>query len=664
MFAMIAEPEIRADLKYLKLLAREYPTISEVSTEIINLAAILCLPKGTEHFISDIHGEYEAFLHMLKNASGVVRNKIDTLFENTLSIAERDQLATLIYYPEEKLELLHEQSADLTDWYRITLPRLVEVCRIAGSKYTRSKVRKALPKGFEYIIDELLHAADNEEKARYNSEIIRSIIDTDRADAFIVAISRLISRLIIDRLHIVGDIFDRGPGAHIILDALETYHDVDVQWGNHDILWMGAAAGNDALIATAITNSLKYGNVDTLEDGYGISLSPLVTFALEVYRNDPCERFMPRAVDSALDFHDASVIARMHKAMAVILFKLEADIIRRNPQFRMDARNLLHRIDFAARTVDVGGTVYALADANLPTVDPADPYALTDKERELVQKLRVAFHHSQKLQSHVRFLFARGGMYLCCNGNLLFHGCVPTNGDGTFTEADVFGERVSGKAYFDCADRMVRHGYFKRWSCAERRRGLDFMWYLWCGPDSPVFGKDRMTTFERYFIADKSAHVERMNPYFTFAEDETFAVKLLREFGVEGSGSRVVNGHVPVKIKKGESPLKANGRIVVIDGGMSKAYQKETGIAGYTLIDHSKGVRLCCHDPFVTVQAAIAREVDIHSTQQEFVTYKQRKLVAHTDVGKELAARVGDLKLLLAAYQRGVLKENPREKRA
>jgi len=650
-------------MKFLKLLAREYPTIAQVSTEIINLSAILCLPKGTEHFISDIHGEYESFLHILKNASGVVRHKIDQLYENTVPLSERNQLATLIYYPEEKLELIREKYTDpveLNEWYKITLLRLVEVCRLAGSKYTRSKVRKALPIGFEYIIDELLHAADTEEKARYNNQIIRSIIQTERADAFIIAISHLISRLVIDRLHIVGDIFDRGPGAHIILDALTQYHTVDVQWGNHDIVWMGAAAGSDALIATSIINSLKYGHVDALEDGYGISLRPLLTFAMETYGEDPCARFMPRTVDVAMDLHDARVLAKMHKAMAIILFKLEGDIIKRNPDFDMEKRNLLHQLNLEEGTVTVEGVTWPLLDTNFPTVDPENPYALTDGEQELVDKLRRAFNHSHRLQKHTKFLFSKGSMYLACNDNLLFHGCVPTEPDGSFTKVNVYGETVSGKSYFDRADRMVRHAYFLRWGDAERRRGLDFMWYLWCGPDSPLFGKDKMTTFERYFIEDKSTHVEKKNPYFTYAEQEDFAVGLLKEFGMEGPGSRVVNGHVPVKIRKGESPIKANGRVVVIDGGMSKAYQKETGIAGYTLIDHSKGVRLSCHDPFVTVQEAIRNEVDIHSSQEEFVTHRTRKLVADTDMGRDLKNRIEDLKRLLIAYQRGVIKENGR----
>ncbi len=662
---MAGQNENRADLsmKLLKTLAREYQNVAEVTTEIINLSAILCLPKGTEHFISDIHGEYEAFLHILRNASGVVRAKIDQLYENSVPLSERNRLATLIYYPEEKLELIHEQypeKEDLEEWYKITLLRLVEVCRLAGSKYTRSKVRKALPKGFEYIIDELLHATDSEEKARYNQEIIRSIIRTGEADAFITAICHLISRLVVDRLHIVGDVFDRGPGPHIILDALEKYHTVDVQWGNHDVVWMGAAAGSLPLIATAVINSLKYGHVDTLEEGYGISLRHLMTFAMETYGDDPCTRFLPRAVEREISLHDSGIIAKMHKAMAVILFKLEAAVIARNPSFRMEKRNLLGAMDLSRGVVTVEGKEWPLADTRFPTVDPGDPYRLTDGERELMERMRAEFFHSTRLQRHVNFLFSHGSLYLVCNGNLLFHGCVPTDPDGSFTEVDVFGEKVSGRRLFDRADRLVRHAFFSRWGDAERARGLDFMWFLWCNENSPLFGKDKMTTFERYFIEDKASHTETKNPYFLFAEKEEYAVRLLAEFGLTSSMSRVINGHVPVKIKKGESPVKANGRIVVIDGGMSKAYQRETGIAGYTLIDNSRGARLARHDPFVTVQEAIRNEVDIHSVQEPFATYPVRRLVADTDVGRELASRVEDLKLLLAAYRRGVLKENRR----
>lgn len=646
------------DIKYLRLLAREYPTVTAVSTEIINLQAILRLPKGTEHFISDMHGEYAAFLHMLKNASGVVREKIDLLFENSLSLAERNSLATLIYYPEKKLERLRTQNVLTEDWYASTLLNLVEVCKLSASKYTRSKLRKALPEGFEYIIDELLHATDNENKTNYNREIVRSIIEIDRADAFIISICQLIQRLVIDRLHIIGDIYDRGPGSHIIMDALMRFHDIDFQWGNHDILWMGAAAGSDALIATTIINSMKYGNMDTLEDGYGISLSPLVTFAIEVYNDDPCLRFYPRTLDEPLRERDSELMAKMHKAMAVILFKLEGELISRNPDFNMDSRRMMHRIDYENKTISLNGITYPLTDGNFPTVLPSNPYLLSDDEQELMDKLRLAFYHSEKLQQHVKTLYSKGSLYLCCNGNLLFHGCVPSEEDGSFTPVTFFGTTYRGKRYFDFADSMARTAYFAKWGSPERTQGLDFMWYLWCGPHSPLFGKDRMTTFERYFIADKTTHVENKNTYFLCAESEDFAIKLLKEFGIEGEGCRVINGHVPVKIKKGESPIKANGRVIVIDGGMSKPYQRETGIAGYTLIYSSNGVFLSCHDPFVTVDEAIDSEIDIHSTQTCVFRPQKRTLVADTDNGKILAERIEDLKLLLDAYRSGKLKEH------
>lgn len=647
------------ELRYLELLGRSFPTIPQVTTEIINLKAILCLPKGTEHFISDIHGEYGAFLHILKNASGVVREKIDILFENSLTLRQRNALATLIYYPREKLERLHAAGTVTEEWYRITLLQLVSICRLVSAKYTRSKVRKALPRGFEYVIDELLHAADTNAKAMYNHEIVRSIIETDQADAFIIAMSDLIQRLVIDRLHIVGDIFDRGPGAHIILDRLKDYHDVDIQWGNHDILWMGAAAGSEALIATAIINSLKYGNLDSIEDGYGISLSPLLSYALDVYAEDPCRPFYPRLLDGSMDPRRAEVVAKMHKAMAVILFKLEGQLIERHPEYRMDERKMLERIDFERGTVTLREGEFPLTDASLPTVLPSSPYALSAGEEALMCKLRSAFHHSVKLQEHVRFLFARGSMYLVCNGNLLFHGCVPCREDGQFTQVDMDGKSYAGRAYFDRADALVRQGYFARWGTPERARGLDFMWYLWCGPNSPLFGKDRMTTFERYFVKDKSTHTEIKNPYFVWAEREDFALKLLEEFGCGGPNAFIVNGHVPVKIKKGESPLKANGRIIVIDGGMSKAYQSVTGMAGYTLIFSSREVALSCHEPFVTLEEAIESEVDIHSTRQSVWKPEQRLRVADTDVGCRLKTRIEDLQALLRAYRSGLVKEQP-----
>ncbi|MDD3401498.1 MAG: fructose-1,6-bisphosphatase [Eubacteriales bacterium] len=643
--------------KYLKLLAREYPTITDVSTEIINLRAILCLPKGTEHFISDMHGEYAAFLHMLKNASGVVREKIDLLFGDTMSLEERNSFATLIYYPEKKLERLRVSGALTEEWYINTLLRLAEVCKLSASKYTRSKLRKALPRGFEYVIDELLHAADNDNKSNYNREIVRAIVETERADAFIVSISHLIQRLVIDRLHIIGDVYDRGPGSHIIMDALMQFHDIDFQWGNHDILWMGAAAGSDALIATTIINSLKYGNMDTLEDGYGISLSPLVTFALQAYNYDPCVHFYPRTIDATLNARDSAIMAKMHKAMAVILFKLEGDIIERNPDFLMDERRMLDKIDYQKGTITIGDSTYELNDKSFPTILPSSPYTLSSDEQELMDKLRLAFYHSQKLQEHVQTLYTKGSLYLRCNGNLLFHGCVPAEPDGEFTKVTFDGNTYSGKSYFDYADATARSSYFLHWGSPQRKKALDFMWYLWCGPNSPLFGKDRMTTFERYFIDDKSTHLETKNTYFVCAESEDFAVKLLKEFGIEGEHSRVINGHVPVKIKKGESPIKANGRVIVIDGGMSKPYQSTTGIAGYTLIYSSNGVFLSCHDPFVTVDEAIDNELDIHSEQTCVYRPELRIRVADTDVGEAIKDRIEDLSQLLNAYRTGTVKE-------
>ncbi|MDO4565748.1 MAG: fructose-1,6-bisphosphatase [Oscillospiraceae bacterium] len=643
-------------LKYLRLLAREYPSIAEVCTEIVNLKAILCLPKGTEHFISDIHGEYEAFLHMLKNASGVVREKIDLLYEDKLPLSERNMLATLIYYPEAKLDELAAQGVINGEWLMLTISRLVEICRVSASKYTRSKVRKALPRGFEYIIEELLHATDNSNQAGYNREVVNAIIETERAEDFIIAISGLIQRLVIDKLHIVGDIFDRGPGAHIIMDALESYHQVDIQWGNHDLLWMGAAAGCSALVATTIVNSLKYGNLDTIEDGYGISLSPLVSFALEVYGDDPCYRFMPREIEASLDSRSATLIAKMHKALAIILFKLEGEIIDRNPAFGMERRKLLHRMNLKEGTVELEDGVYPLSDTYFPTLDPADPYRLTPGEEEVIDKLTLAFDHSQKLQRHVEFLYSRGSMYLCCNDFLLFHGCIPSDENGEFSEVELFGKRCSGRELFDRADALARQGYFAREGTPERQQGLDFLWYCWCGKLSPVFGKNRMTTFERYFVADKDTHTETKNPYFTCGESPEFALKILREFGIESEEGRIINGHVPVKIKKGENPIKAGGRIIVIDGGMSKPYQLQTGAAGYTLISSSTGITLSCHEPFVTAREAISTEADIHSSQTLVESYYKRRLVSDTDDGRAIKERVKDLKSLLEAYRTGLIK--------
>ena len=647
------------DLKYLSLLAREYPNIAAVSSEIINLSAILNLPKGTEHFLSDLHGEHEAFLHMLRNASGVVREKIDLLFENSVPLAARNTLATLIYYPEQKLELIKRQTEDLNEWYKITLLRLVEVGKLVASKYTRSKVRKALPAGFEYIIDELLNVNDyNNNKYRYYSEIIQSIIDTDRADEFIIAMSRLIQHLSIDRLHILGDIYDRGPGAHLIMDALMNYHWVDIQWGNHDMLWMGAAAGCDALIATTIVNCIKYNNLDILEDGYGISLRPLATYALETYPNDPCTCFQPKMGSQSYDQHDADILAKMHKAMAILLFKLEGQVIRRHPEYGMDHRLLLDKVDFEAGTIELENKSFPLKDTYLPSIYSGDPYALSNAETDLMEKLHLAFLHSAKLQEHVRFLFARGSMYKICNSFLLYHGCIPMEEDGSFSKINIHGKAYSGKALLDGAEAMARQGYFSKQGSPEKAEGLDAMWYLWCGKKSPLFGKNRMATFERYLIGDPSTWEEQKDPYYRMLHQESTAVSILKEFGLPPENSHIVNGHVPVKLCKGESPIKAGGKLFVIDGGLSRAYQSVTGIAGYTLIDKSIGLFLACHEPFESVATAIENEVDIHSSHEIIERAKKRKLVADTDDGIEIKERINDLRALLQAFRSGSIKEH------
>ncbi len=650
---------LRQNRKFLELLSRQYPTIQAASTEIINLRAILNLPKGTEHFLSDIHGEYEPFLHILKNASGVIKNKVDAIFGNTITEEERRRLATLIYYPEEKLALLKRQGGASADWYRITLHRLMEVCQVVASKYTRSKVRKALPPDFEYIIDELLHSnGSDHNKDLYYEQIIRTIIEIDRADAFIVAIANLIQRLVIDHLHIIGDLFDRGPGAHIIMDHLCAYHSVDIQWGNHDMLWMGAAAGQEACIANVLTNCLKYGNFDTLEEGYGINIRPLATFALETYGDDPCLCFQPKnPTQRNITDHDRAMAARIHKAIAVIQFKLEGQVILRHPEYNMDDRLLLRRVDFANGRVELDGQSYPMRDTHFPTIDPADPLALTAEEAQLVEKLRLSFMHSEKLQHHVRFLFQHGSMYLVCNGNLLYHGCIPMEEDGSFSAVSLGGRQVSGRAYLDEADRLVRSGFFGRAESPERAAGADFMWYLWCGPKSPLSGKNRITTFERYFVADPAAWEEHKDPYYRVSYTREGAEAILREFGLTLARSKIINGHMPVKIRKGESPVKAGGRLLVIDGGLSRAYQPVTGIAGYTLTFNSREISLAEHLAFDSVQRAVADDEDMHSSTRVVEKLENRLMIRDTDVGRSLAGNINDLEMLLDAYRAGIIKQ-------
>ena len=643
------------ELRYLKSLSKQYPNIASASTEIINLQAILNLPKGTEHFMTDVHGEYEQFNHVLKNGSGSVRRKIDEEFGNTLSSKDKKSLATLIYYPKEKLEIVKEEE-NIEDWYKITLYRLVQITKHVSSKYTRSKVRKALPKDFAYIIEELItEKAEVQDKEGYYNEIVHTIIRIGRAPDFIVALSKLIQRLVIDHLHIVGDIYDRGPGPHIILHTLRHYHSVDVQWGNHDIVWMGAAAGSLACIANVVRMSARYGNLDTLEEGYGINLIPLATFALEQYKNTS-EAF---AIKYNTDYNtkDLGMDMKMHKAMAVIQFKLEGQIIKRRPEFMMEDRLLLDKINFEKGTVMVEGREYKMRDMDFPTIDPANPYELTPEETEVMERLRQAFTRCDKLQKDVRFLFSKGGLYKVYNSNLLYHGCVPLDEEGNFLKVNVFGKEYSGKALYDILDTYARRGYYASRESGDKAKGEDILWYIWTGPNSPVFGKDKMTTFERYFIEDKETHVETKNAYYRLYDNEEIVDKILREFGLDTTKSHIVNGHVPVERKKGESPIKCNGKLLVIDGGFSKAYQHKTGIAGYTLVANSYGMRLVSHEPFESTEAAIRKESDIFSDSIVVETALRRQCVADTDIGVELKESIHQLEELLDAYREGVLVE-------
>ena len=658
----ITSESIISDLRYLQLLSHSFPTIADASTEIINLEAILNLPKGTEHFLTDLHGEYEAFQHVLKNASGAVKRKVNEIFGHTLRESEKKELCTLIYYPEEKLQLIKEKEKDLDDWYLITLNQLVKVCQNVSSKYTRSKVRKALPKDFSYIIQELLHEFTiDPNKHAYINVIISTIISTKRSDDFIIAMCNLIQRLTIDSLHIVGDIYDRGPGAHIIMDTLCDYHNFDIQWGNHDLLWMGAASGNDACMANVIRMSMRYANLATLEDGYGINLLPLATFAMDIYGDDPCEIFAPKLnfSDSRYNEKTLRLITQMHKAITIIQLKLEAAIIDRRPDLGMQGRKLLHLIDFERGVFQYEGQEYALLDTNFPTIDPADPYRLTDEEHDLMEKLHASFMNSEKLKKHMRCLFTYGGMYLVCNSNLLYHASVPLNADGSFKHVKINGKEYWGEKLLKKVDQLVRTAYFGEEGSEEKSFALDYMWYLWCGPDAPSFDKDKMATFERYFVADKSLHKETKGYYYTLRNEVEVCNNILREFGIDPEAhAHIINGHVPVKTIKGEQPIKAEGKLLVIDGGFSKAYQPETGIAGYTLVYHSHGLQLVQHEPFQSRQKAIEEGLDIKSTTFLVEFNSQRMMVKDTDKGRELRTQIEDLKKLLVAYRTGLIKEH------
>lgn len=647
------------ELKYLRSLAKQYPTIAAASTEIINLQAILNLPKGTEHFMTDIHGEYEQFNHVLKNGSGSVRRKIDEEFGNTLSNKDKKSLATLIYYPEEKLDIVlrEEDEANIEDWYKITLHRLVQITKRVSSKYTRSKVRKALPADFSYIIEELItEKAEIQDKEAYYNEIIHTIIRIGRAPEFITALSNLIQRLVIDHLHIVGDIYDRGPGPHVIIDTLRQYHSVDVQWGNHDIVWMGAASGHLACIANVIRMAARYGNLDTLEEGYGINLIPLATFAMEVYRDVNCDVFAIK-YNTDYDTKDLSLDMKMHKAIAIIQFKLEGQLIMRRPEFQMKDRLLLEHINYEKQTIMIDGREYHMKDTEFPTINRERPYELTKEEEQLMERLRQAFVKCEKLQQHVRFLFSKGSLYKVYNSNLLYHGCVPMDEEGNFNKVNVYGEEYSGKELYDVLEHYARKGYYAHNNLQEQLKGQDIIWYIWAGPNSPVFGKDKMATFERYFVEEKETHAETKNSYYRLLDNEQVINKILEEFGLDIAKSHIVNGHVPVELKKGESPIKCGGKLLIIDGGFSKAYQDKTGIAGYTLVANSYGMRLVAHEPFESTESAIINESDIFSDSIILETSTVRQKIADTDIGMELRESIYQLEELLQAYRDGVIIE-------
>lgn len=643
------------DLAYLKLLSREYPNIRAAASDIINLQAICGLPKGTEYFFSDLHGEHEAFIYLLRSSSGIIREKIRETFGHIISEEDEVRLANLIYYPEKMINQIKQANEYTEDWQKTAVYRLVQICREVSSKYTRSKVRKKMPKEFSGVIDELLYVDNTDDnKTEYYSELINTLIDVRVADNFIVAICSLIRSLTIDNLHILGDIFDRGPRPDIILEELMHFHDVDIQWGNHDISWMGAATGNRACICNVLRMALGYNGFDVLEDGYGINLRPLSMFAERVYRDDPCTCFLPQILDKNIyDAVDPKLAAKMHKAIAVLQYKEEGQIIKRHPEYGMEERILLSAIRYDRGTVTIDGKEYPMRDMNFPTVDPADPLRLTDEEEELLHTLELSFRHNARLHEHVRFLYSNGSMYKCCNSNLLYHGCIPMTENREFDGLMVGGKMYRGKELMDFIDTQVKNAYFLPEDAPEKEACCDFMWYLWNGAKSPVFGKDKNRSFEHYFIEDPEVMRETMNPYYQLSEEEETCDMILKEFGLPTKGSHIINGHMPVKIKSGETPIRAGGKLFIIDGGLSKAYQERTGIAGYTLIFNSHHLALAEHKPF---------DPERERTPKVYIVEKMQKriTVADTDEGKELAGRIEDLKELLKAYRSGLLKERVR----
>jgi fructose-1,6-bisphosphatase-3 len=644
------------ELRFLNLLAEKFPTVQAACTEIINLESIMNLPKGTEHFLTDIHGEYETFSHVLRNASGMVRKKIDIVYGNTISEKEKNQLAILIYYPEDKLKLITKEQDNLNDWFAITLRRLMAVARVSADKYTQSKVRKAMPPDFAYVIDELLNEP-NAKKEKYFECIIQSIIDVDRANQFIVAISKFIQRLLIDRLHIIGDIYDRGPYADKVMDVIQDHYSVDIQWGNHDIVWMAAATGIRASIAAVIRLSARYNNLDTLEDAYGINLMPLATFAMKAYEGDPCEAFIPKNTPSEnIGSTQIKLTSKMHKAIMVIEMKLAGEIIRRNPEMEMEDRLLLDKINYEKGTVTIDGRELELNDKSFPTIDTENPYQLTEEERELAEKLQFSFLYCDKLQRHIKTLFSKGGTYLSYNSNLLFHGCIPLDEKGDFKELTLLGEKYKGKALCDQFDLISRRAYFNREHPERMNKDRDYMWYLWSGAYSPLFAKKKMATFERYFLTDKEVQREESNTYYKLRDNKDSCCRILEEFGLDPEVSHIINGHVPVKVAMGESPIKAEGKLFVIDGGMSKPYQKVTGIAGYTLIYDSYSLILAEHTSFESKHKAIHDEIDIVSTRSMIEQATKRIRVGDTYIGANLRQQIQDLNRLLDAYRKGVVK--------
>lgn len=649
-------------INYLKMLSKQYPNIDSVCTEIINLRAILALPKGTEHFLTDLHGEYEAFTHVLRNASGVIKRKIDEAFGDTLTETEKRSFATLVYYPEQKIDIVRASGEDMNAWFKQAIYRLIVLCRVATFKYTRSKVRKSIPDNFRYIIEELLHEKETlASKQEYYNQIIESIIKVNKAEEFMESLCKVIRKLVVDRLHIVGDIFDRGPGAHIILDELMTHHSVDVQWGNHDIIWMGAAIGSEACLANALRISLRYGNLETIEHGYGINLLPLATFALETYPKVSNKNFKPRkSSDQELSKKERSLVTKMHKAISIIQFKIEGQLIKRNPDFKMDHRLFMDTLDLDNKSVTIEGKTYELNDVDFPTIDLEKPYALTEDELEVVKKLKLSFKNSEKLQQHTSFLYRKGSMYLRFNGNLLYHGGMPINEDLSFKSFELRGQTYKGKALFDILEFYAREAYYQKQFTEEKQLGLDLMWYLWNGECSPLFAKKKMTTFERYFINDKSAYPEGSNPYFKERDNEPLINRILEDFELDPDKSNIISGHVPVKTLKGEDPVKANKKMFVIDGGFSKAYHETTGIAGYTLTYNSRGLILVSHEPFESLKSAIHEEKDILPTTVYVKAAEKRIFVADTDVGEELRTSIESLHMLLDAYRKGLIKEKNR----